>query len=163
MLPVLSNVDLAALTCLNYFTRNIRTNHSIQDAAAFAIHTPVGTVMHTGDFKVDYTPVYGDSIDLWRLAELGKKGILAVMCDSTNALRPGYTMSEKTVGETFEMLFAKHSKSRIIVATFASNVDRVQQVINTACKYKRKVIIEMTFYYFRIYVIFLMMSLSASR
>ena len=120
----------------------IRTNHSISDAAALAISCPAGILVNTGDFKVDYTPVYGDAIDLWRLAELGKKGILAVMCDSTNALRPGYTMSEKTVGETFEMLFAKHSKSRIIVATFASNVDRVQQVINTACRYKRKVVLE---------------------
>jgi len=120
----------------------IRTNHSISDAAALAITSPAGVIVNTGDFKVDYTPVYGDAIDLWRLAELGKKGILAVMCDSTNALRPGYTMSEKTVGETFEMLFAKHSKNRIIVAAFASNVDRVQQVINTACKYKRKVVLE---------------------
>jgi len=120
----------------------IRTNHSISDAAALAISCPAGVLVNTGDFKVDYTPVYGDAIDLWRFAELGKKGILAVMCDSTNALRPGYTMSEKTVGETFEMLFAKHSKNRIIVATFASNVDRVQQVINTACKYKRKVVLE---------------------
>lgn len=120
----------------------IRTNHSISDAAALAISCPAGVLVNTGDFKVDYTPVYGDSIDLWRFAELGKKGILAVMCDSTNALRTGYTMSEKTVGETFENLFAKHSKSRIIVATFASNVDRVQQVINTACKYKRKVVLE---------------------
>ena len=120
----------------------IRTNHSISDAAALAISCPAGVLVNTGDFKVDYTPVYGDAIDLWRFAELGKKGILAVMSDSTNALRPGYTMSEKTVGETFEMLFAKHSKSRIIVATFASNVDRVQQVINTACKYKRKVVLE---------------------
>ena len=120
----------------------IRTNHSISDAAALAVSCPAGIIVHTGDFKVDYTPVYGDAIDLWRLAELGKKGILAVMCDSTNAVRPGFTMSEKTVGETFDMLFAKHSRSRIIVATFASNVDRVQQVINTACKYKRKVILE---------------------
>ncbi|MBQ6369940.1 MAG: ribonuclease J [Parasporobacterium sp.] len=120
----------------------IRTNHSISDAAALAITCPAGTIVQTGDFKVDYTPVYGDAIDLWRLAELGKKGILAVMCDSTNALRPGYTMSEKTVGETFDMLFAKHSRNRIIVATFASNVDRVQQVINTAYKNKRKVILE---------------------
>ncbi len=120
----------------------IRTNHSISDAAALAISCPAGILVNTGDFKVDYTPVYGDAIDLWRFAELGKKGILAVMSDSTNALRPGYTMSEKTVGETFEMLFAKHSKNRIIVATFASNVDRVQQVINTACKYKRKVVLE---------------------
>ncbi len=120
----------------------IRTNHSISDAAALAITCPAGVLVHTGDFKVDYTPVYGDAIDLWRLAELGKKGVLAVMCDSTNAIRPGYTMSEKTVGETFNLLFAEHAKNRIIVATFASNVDRVQQVINTAYKYKRKVVLE---------------------
>ncbi|MCF0229629.1 MAG: ribonuclease J [Parasporobacterium sp.] len=120
----------------------IRTNHSISDAAALAISCPAGVILHTGDFKVDYTPVYGDAIDLWRLAELGKKGVLAVLCDSTNALRPGYTMSEKTVGETFDALFAEHSRNRIIIATFASNVDRVQQAINSACKYKRKVVLE---------------------
>ena len=120
----------------------IRTNHSISDAAALAITCAAGTIVHTGDFKVDYTPVYGDAIDLWRLAELGKKGVLAVLCDSTNALRPGYTMSEKTVGETFDSLFAEHSRNRILIATFASNVDRVQQAINTAYKYKRKVVLE---------------------
>ena len=120
----------------------IRTNHSISDAAAIAIRTPAGLIFHTGDFKVDYTPVYGDAMNLWRMAELGQKGVLAVFCDSTNAMRPGYTMSETTVGERFDALFAEHPKQRIIVATFASNVDRVQQVINTAYKYKRKVILE---------------------
>ena len=120
----------------------IRTNHSIADAAALAIHTPVGIIVHTGDFKVDYTPVFGDAINLARFSELGKKGVLALMCDSTNALRPGFTPSERKVGETFEHIFAKHAKSRIIIATFASNVDRVQQIINTACKYNRKVIVE---------------------
>lgn len=120
----------------------IRTNHSISDAAAIAIRTPAGIIFHTGDFKVDYTPVYGDAIDLWRMAELGQKKVLAVFSDSTNAMRPGYTMSETTVGERFNTLFAEHQKKRIIVATFASNVDRVQQVINTAYKYKRKVILE---------------------
>lgn len=120
----------------------IKTNHSIVDAAALAIHTPVGTVIHTGDFKVDYTPVYGDAIDLQRFAELGKKGVLALLCDSTNAERPGYTASEKTVGRTFDTLFQEHRDTRLIIATFASNVDRVQQIINSAYKYGRKVVVE---------------------
>ena len=120
----------------------IKTNHSIQDAAALAIYSPAGVVVHTGDFKVDYTPVYGDAIDLQRFAELGKKGVLALMCDSTNAERPGFTMSEKTVGATFERIFSEHPHSRLIIATFASNVDRVQQIINTAAKHKRKVCLE---------------------
>ena len=120
----------------------IRTNHSIQDAAALAIYSPVGTVVHTGDFKVDYTPVFGDAIDLQRFAELGKKGVLALMSDSTNAQRPGFTMSERTVGITFDHLFAEHRDTRIIIATFASNVDRVQQIINSAYKYGRKVVVE---------------------
>ena len=120
----------------------IKTNHSIADAAAFAIHTPVGVIVHTGDFKVDYTPVFGDAIDLARFSELGKKGVLAVMCDSTNVLRPGFTPSESTVGATFDHIFSEHPKTRIIIATFASNVDRVQQIINTACKYDRKVVVE---------------------
>ncbi|HIT89701.1 MAG TPA: ribonuclease J [Candidatus Merdenecus merdavium] len=120
----------------------IKTNHSIADAAALAIYSPAGTVVHTGDFKVDYTPVFGDSIDLQRFGEIGKKGVLALLCESTNAERPGYTMSERTVGRTFEHLFLEHKNSRIIVATFASNVDRVQQIINTAYKYGRKVVVE---------------------
>ena len=120
----------------------IRTNHSIADAAALAIFSPAGTIVHTGDFKVDYTPVFGDMIDLQRFGEIGKKGVLALLCDSTNALRPGFTMSERTVGKTFDTIFADNAKSRIIVATFASNVDRVQQIINSAHKFGRKVIIE---------------------
>jgi len=120
----------------------IKTNHSIVDAAALAIYSPAGIVVHTGDFKVDYTPVYGDPIDLQRFAEIGKKGVLALMCDSTNAERPGFTASEKTVGKTFDSLFQEHKGRRIIVATFASNVDRVQQIINTACKFGRKVVVE---------------------
>lgn len=120
----------------------IRTNHSIADAAAFAIFTPVGTVVHTGDFKIDYTPVFGDAVDLQRFAELGKKGVLALLCESTNAIREGFTMSERTVGRTFDNLFAENVNHRIIVATFASNVDRVQQIINTAYKYGRKVVVE---------------------
>ena len=120
----------------------IKTNHSIADAAAFAIHTPVGVIVHTGDFKVDYTPVFGDAIDLARFSELGKKGVLAVMCDSTNVLRPGFTPSESTVGATFDHIFSEHPNTRIIIATFASNVDRVQQIINSADKYNRKVVVE---------------------
>ncbi len=120
----------------------IRTNHSIQDAAALAIYSPAGIVVHTGDFKVDYTPVFGDAIDLQRLGELGKKGVLALMCDSTNAERAGFTQSERTVGKTFESIFADNINKRIIVATFASNVDRVQQIINTAEKFGRKVAVE---------------------
>ncbi|MBQ3665869.1 MAG: ribonuclease J [Lachnospiraceae bacterium] len=120
----------------------IRTNHSIVDAAALAIFSPAGVIVHTGDFKIDYTPVFGDAIDLTRFGELGKKGVLALMCDSTNVLREGFTMSEKTVGKTFDHIFAENTNRRIIIATFASNVDRVQQIINTAFKYGRKVIIE---------------------
>lgn len=120
----------------------VKTNHSIQDASALAIYSPAGIVMHTGDFKVDYTPVFGDVIDLQRFAEIGKKGVLALMSDSTNAERPGFTQSERTVGITFDHIFAEHSNSRILVATFASNVDRVQQIINSAYKYERKVVVE---------------------
>lgn len=120
----------------------IKTNHSIADASALAIYCPAGIVVHTGDFKVDYTPVFGDSIDLQRFGELGKKGVLALMSDSTNAERPGFTMSERTVGKTFDHIFAEHKDSRIIIATFASNVDRVQQIINSAYKYDRKVVVE---------------------
>ena len=120
----------------------IKTNHSIQDAAALAIYSPVGIVVHTGDFKVDYTPVFGDAIDLQRFAELGKKGVLAMMSDSTNAEKPGFTASERTVGVTFDHLFAEHCNSRIIIATFASNVDRVRQIISSAHKYGKKVVVE---------------------
>ena len=120
----------------------IKTNHSIQDAVALAIYSPAGIVVHTGDFKVDYTPVFGDAIDLQRFAEIGKKGVLALMCDSTNAERPGFTASERTVGRTIDNLFAENRDHRIIIATFASNVDRVQQIINTAYKYGRKVVVE---------------------
>ena len=120
----------------------IKTNHSIADASALAIFTPAGIVMHTGDFKIDYTPVFGESADLQRFAELGKKGVLALMCDSTNAIRTGFTASERTVGKTFDAIFAEHKNNRIIVATFASNVDRVQQIVNSAYKYDRKVVVE---------------------
>ncbi len=120
----------------------IKMNHSIADASALAIFTPAGTIVHTGDFKIDYTPVFGESADLQRFAELGKKGVLALMCDSTNAIRPGFTASERTVGRTFDGIFAEHKNNRIIIATFSSNVDRVQQIINSAYKYGRKVVVE---------------------
>jgi len=120
----------------------IKTNHSKTDACALAITSPVGVVVHTGDFKVDYTPVFGDPIDLARFAELGKQGVLALLCDSTNAERPGFTNSEKTVGKALDAIFSDHASSRILVATFSSNVDRVQQIINAASKYNRKVVLE---------------------
>lgn len=130
------------ITLGDFHVEFIKTNHSIVDAAALAIYTPQGIIVHTGDFKVDYTPIYGDAIDLQRFGELGKKGVLALMCDSTNAERPGFTQSEKTVGTTLYNIFEEHKDTRIIVATFASNVDRVQQIINTAYRFERKVAIE---------------------
>lgn len=117
----------------------IRTNHSIADACAIAFHTPVGVVLHTGDFKIDPTPVTGEMIDLARFGELGKKGVTLLMSDSTNAERPGYTMSESTVGATLDEIFSQHTKNRIIVATFASNIHRMQQIIDAAHKTGRKV------------------------
>lgn len=136
-------VDFGCVVKLGEFSVEfIKTNHSIVDAAALAIYSPAGVIVHTGDFKVDYTPVYGDAIDLQRFAELGKHGVLALMCDSTNAERPGFTASEKTLGKTFDTIFHEHENRRILVATFASNVDRVQQIINTAHTYGRKVVVE---------------------
>ena len=122
----------------NFMVEFIRVNHSISDAVGMAIKTPVGTVVHTGDFKIDCTPIEGSMIDLAKFGELGKKGVLALMSDSTNVERAGYTMSERTVGEKFETIF-KGTRSRIFVATFASNVDRVQQIINAAVRNRRKV------------------------
>ncbi|WP_102400579.1 ribonuclease J [Haloimpatiens massiliensis] len=116
----------------------IRTSHSIPDAIAIAIHTPIGIVLHTGDFKIDYTPIDGSVADLSRFAELGRKGVIAMLADSTNVERPGYTMSESTVGETFTNIFST-ARGRIIVATFASNVHRIQQIISASYKYGRKV------------------------
>ncbi len=130
------------VTAGDFKVEYIRTNHSIADAAAFAISCPVGTVVHTGDFKVDYTPVFGDPINLARFAELGQKGVLALLCDSTNALREGFTMSERSVGKTIQAIFDENANSRIIVATFASNIDRVQQIINAAVRYGRKVAVD---------------------
>lgn len=118
----------------------IKTNHSIADSVALAIKTPVGIVIHTGDFKVDYTPIDGEPINLARFARLGDEGVLLLMMDSTNVERPGYTMSERTVGATLEELFGQ-ARGRIIVATFASHVHRIQQVIDAAAKYNRKVCI----------------------
>ncbi len=117
----------------------IHSNHSIADSVMFAIHSPVGTVIHTGDFKIDCTPIDGSMIDLAKLGELGKKGVLALVSDSTNAERTGYTMSERSVGAKFDEIFSTATDKRIIVATFASNIHRVQQVIDSAVKYGRKV------------------------
>ena len=117
----------------------IHVNHSIPGAVALAITTPVGVVFHSGDFKVDLTPINGDIIDITRISEIGKKGVLLLMCESTNVERPGYTMSESVVGETLDRLFAENEKRRIIIATFASNVYRLQQILDLAAKYKRKV------------------------
>ncbi len=116
----------------------IRSSHSIPDAVMLAIHTPAGTVIHTGDFKVDYTPIDGQEMDLGRLAEIGNKGVLALLSDSTNSERKGYTMSEKSIGPVFDNLF-EGCKKRIVVATFASNVHRVQQIVNSAVKFGRKI------------------------
>ena len=122
----------------NFKIEFIRSSHSIPDSVMLAITTPVGTVLHTGDFKVDYTPIDGKIMDLGRIAELGNQGILALMSDSTNAERKGFTMSESSVGEVFDKLFL-HCTKRIVVATFASNVHRVQQIVNAAVKYNRKI------------------------
>ncbi|MBE6544003.1 MAG: ribonuclease J, partial [Ruminococcaceae bacterium] len=119
----------------------IRVNHSIADACALAIKTPVGTVLHTGDFKLDLTPVDGETMDIPRLAEIGKKGVLLLMCESTNVEKPGYTPSERTVGQTLDSIFEHHKKQRLIIATFSSNVHRVQQIIDKSVAYGRKVVI----------------------
>ena len=118
----------------------IRTTHSIADSVAFAITTPVGVVVHTGDFKVDYTPIDGEVMDFARFAELGTKGVTLLMSDSTNVERPGYTMSERSVGAEFDKIFMNSNK-RIIVATFASNIHRMQQIVSAAAKFGRKVAI----------------------
>lgn len=118
----------------------IRASHSIPDACMLAIHTPVGKVLHTGDFKVEYTPIDGKTMDFGRIAELGNEGVLALMSDSTNSERPGYAMSERSIGKVFDNIF-ETSKKRIVVATFASNVHRVQQIVNSAIKFNRKIAI----------------------
>ncbi|HEX3028888.1 MAG TPA: ribonuclease J [Clostridia bacterium] len=141
MLPTveLKNIEQGQTIQLGSFkVEFIRSTHSIADSVALAIHSPVGVIVHTSDFKIDYTPIEGEPMDLARLAELGKKGVLLLMSDSTNVEREGYTMSERTVGDTFEEIFM-NARSRILVATFASNVHRVQQIINAAVKFGRKV------------------------
>ena len=136
----LVNVEAGDTVKLGCFTAEfIHTNHSIADAVAIALHTPAGVILHTGDFKIDPTPIDGDMIDLARIGELGNKGVLALMSDSTNADRPGFTMSERSIGKTFENLFDKGVDKRIIIATFASNVHRVQQIINSSHTHGRKV------------------------
>lgn len=117
----------------------IRVNHSIPDAVGMAVHTPAGVIVHTGDFKIDFSPINSGIIDLTRFGELGSKGVLALMADSTNAERPGYTQSERKVGESFEKLFKKADGKRIIIATFSSNIHRIQQILNCAERYGRKV------------------------
>jgi ribonuclease J len=119
----------------------IHTNHSIADAVALAISTPVGVIVHTGDFKVDYTPIDGDVMDIHRFAELGKEGVLLLLSDSTNAERKGFTMSESSVGGVFDNIFSETPKNRIMVATFSSNIHRIQQIVNSAYKFGRKVAI----------------------
>ncbi len=119
----------------------IRVNHSIADACCLAIKTPVGTVLHTGDFKLDLTPIDGDVMDIARLSEIGKKGVLLMMCESTNVERPGYTPSERTVGQALDVIFAQNRDKRLVIATFTSNVHRVQQIIDKSARYGRKVVI----------------------
>lgn len=136
-LNVVNAGDMIKLGCMNI--EFIRVNHSIPDSVGVAIHSPAGTLVHTGDFKIDCTPASGEMIDLTRFAELGKEGVLALMADSTNAERPGYTMTEAKVQESFEKLFIRAKNQRIIIATFASNVSRIQQIINCAYATNRKV------------------------
>lgn len=136
---ILTEVEPHGFVKFEYFKAEfIRNNHSIPDSCSIALHTPIGTIVHTGDFKIDFTPIDNEVIDLQRLAQIGKQGVLLLMADSTNSLHKGYTMSEKTVGETLENLFGKAS-GRIIVSTFASNVHRLQQISNCALKYNRKI------------------------
>ena len=122
----------------NFRVEFIRTCHSIADACALAIHTPEGVIVHTGDFKIDYTPIDGEVINLQRFAKLGNQKVLLLMADSTNVERPGYTVSEKIIGENLTRIFEK-AKGRVIVASFASNINRIQQIINSSLFYGRKV------------------------
>lgn len=137
-LNIIKPNDIINLGCFNI--EFIKTAHSIPDSVALAIHTPIGTVVHTGDFKIDYTPINNNMIDLHKFAEIGSKGVLALLADSTNVERPGYTMSEKTVGATFNDIFLM-ADQRIIVATFASNIHRIQQIVNSAVLFGRKVVV----------------------
>lgn len=129
------------VTVGNFSVEFIRSNHSIADACCLAIKTPVGTIIHTGDFKLDLTPIDSEMMDLTRLGQLGQEGVLLLMCESTNAERPGYTPSEREVGQSFDSIFRQHADKRIVIATFSSNVHRVQQIINTSVQYGRKVAI----------------------
>ncbi len=138
-LRTVSAGDRVKLGCME--AEFIHVNHSIADACALAIRTPLGTLVHTGDFKLDTTPIDGEMMDIVRLGELGKEGVLLLMCESTNAERPGHTPSEKKVGASLEYIFSTHPKKRIIIATFSSNVHRVQQIIDTSARHKRKVAI----------------------
>ncbi len=140
--PDLRTVNAGDKVCLGSMEAEfIHVNHSIADACALAIRTPLGTVLHTGDFKLDTTPIDGEMMDLVRLGEIGKAGVLLMMCESTNAERAGHTPSEKKVGQSLEYIFSTHEKKRIIIATFSSNVHRVQQIIDTSARHKRKVAI----------------------
>lgn len=125
----------------NFLVDFIRVNHSIPDACALAIHTGVGVIFHSGDFKVDYTPIDGHLMDFQKLAELGKNGVALMLCESTNVEREGYTVSERVVGKTFDNIFSEIKNNRILVATFSSNVHRVQQIVDSAAKYNRKVVV----------------------
>lgn len=143
---VLSNATLKTVKAgsqiklgANFKVEFIRVNHSIADSVGLAITTPAGTIVHTGDFKIDTTPIESEMIDLARFGEIGKRGVLLLMSDSTNVERRGFTMSESTVGERFDEIFASSRNKRIIVATFSSNIHRVQQIVNAAVKYKRKI------------------------
>ena len=127
------------VTLGNFGVEFIRTTHSIADSVALAIKTPVGTVIHSGDFKIDYTPIQGDPLDLHRFAELGKEGVVLFLCESTNVAQKGYTLSERSVGFIFEQIFEDSKDQRIMVATFSSNIHRIQQIITSAIKHKRKV------------------------
>lgn len=143
-------LDNAQLNCVsagetvklkNFSVEFIRVTHSIADSVAIAVKTPFGTIVHSGDFKVDYTPIHGESIDLQRFAEIGREGVLLFMCESTNVEQKGYTMCERSVGEIFEKIFAESEEQRIMVATFSSNIHRIQQIINSAHKHGRKIAI----------------------
>ena len=136
-LQVVKPREVVKLGCMS--VEFIRVNHSIPDAMALAITTPAGVIVQTGDFKVDYTPIQGEMIDLARFSELGNQGVLCLLSDSTNAERPGYTESERNVGRTFETLFSQAGDRRIIIATFSSNIHRIQQIVNMAVKTGRKV------------------------
>ena len=140
--PKLCTVTAGSTVRLGSITAEfIHVNHSIADACAIALHTPLGTVLHTGDFKLDTSPIDGEMMDIVRLGELGREGVLALLCESTNSERPGYTPSEKKVGASLESIFSTHRRKRIIIATFSSNVHRVQQIIDTSARHGRRVAI----------------------